>query len=35
LILSPQIGNNQEKNITESLEKINKKYKNVLKKLDE
>jgi len=33
LILSPQIENTQEKNIMQSLEKINKKYKKVLKRL--
>ncbi|MDR3237178.1 MAG: AbrB/MazE/SpoVT family DNA-binding domain-containing protein [Spirochaetia bacterium] len=35
LILSPQIDNNQERNILESLKKINNKYGNVLKKLSE
>jgi len=35
LILSPQSENTQEKNIMKSLEKINKKYGNVLKKLGE
>jgi antitoxin component of MazEF toxin-antitoxin module len=33
IILSPQIEYNQEKNILDSLERINKKYANVLKKL--
>jgi len=35
LILSPQIVHNQDKNIIHSLEKINKKYGNVLKRLGE
>jgi antitoxin component of MazEF toxin-antitoxin module len=35
LILSPQIEQNQEQNIMRSLEKINKKYGSVLKKLGE
>jgi len=35
LILSPQIEHNQEMNILNSLEKINKKYGSVLKKLGE
>jgi hypothetical protein len=35
LILSPQVKYNQEKNILDSLERINKKYGNVLKKLGE
>jgi antitoxin component of MazEF toxin-antitoxin module len=35
LILSPQIKISQEKNIMESLSRINKKYENVLKKLGE
>ena len=35
LILSPQVENYQEKNIIQSLEKINKKYGKVLKKLGE
>ena len=35
LILSPQIDYLQENDIIHSLEKINKKYKNVLKKLGE
>ena len=35
LILSPQIEQNQEKDILISLEKINKKYGNVLKQLGE
>jgi len=35
LILSPQIEHDQEKNILKSLEKINKKYGSVLKKLGE
>jgi antitoxin component of MazEF toxin-antitoxin module len=35
LILSPQIKISQEKNIMESLSRINKKYGNVLKKLGE
>jgi len=35
LILSPQIGNAQEKDILQSLEKINKKYGAVLKRLGE
>jgi len=35
LILSPQVEHTQEKNILESLEKINKKYGNVLKRLGE
>jgi antitoxin component of MazEF toxin-antitoxin module len=35
IILSPQNTIVQEKNILESLEKINKKYGNVLKKLGE
>lgn len=35
LILSPQVEYTQENNILESLEKINRKYGNVLKKLGE
>ena len=35
LILSPQIEHIQEKNILNSLEKINKKYGTVLKRLGE
>ena len=35
LILSPQIEHTQEKNILNSLGKINKKYGNVLKRLGE
>jgi antitoxin component of MazEF toxin-antitoxin module len=35
LILSPQIENNQEETIIHSLEKINKKYGAVLKRLGE
>ena len=35
LILSPQVENNQEINIIHSLEKINKKYGKVLKRLGE
>ena len=35
LILSPQVENYQEKNIIHSLEKINKKYGKVLKRLGE
>jgi antitoxin component of MazEF toxin-antitoxin module len=35
LILSPQIENNQEKIMIHSLEKINKKYGAVLKRLSE
>ena len=35
LILSPQIRHSQEKNILNSLEKINKKYGSVLKRLGE
>jgi len=35
LILSPQIEHNQEMNILNSLEKINKKYGSVLKRLGE
>ena len=35
LILSPQTEHDQEKNILKSLEKINKKYGSVLKKLGE
>jgi len=35
LILSPQIENNQEKTIIRSLEKINKKYGAVLRRLSE
>jgi antitoxin component of MazEF toxin-antitoxin module len=35
IILSPQIKYTQEKNILHSLEKINKKYGSVLKKLGE
>ena len=35
LILSPQIENNQEDTIIHSLEKINKKYGSVLKRLGE
>jgi len=35
LILSPQIEHSQEKNILDSLEKINKKYGTVLKRLGE
>jgi len=35
LILSPQVGNGQEKDIIQSLEKINKKYGTVLKQLGE
>ena len=35
LILSPQIENNQENAIIHSLEKINKKYGAVLKRLGE
>jgi len=33
LILSPQVKNHQEKSIIQSLEKINKKYGKVLKRL--
>jgi antitoxin component of MazEF toxin-antitoxin module len=33
LILSPQIENNQEKTVLSSLEKINKKYGTVLRRL--
>jgi len=35
LILSPQIENNQENTIVHSLEKINKKYGAVLRRLGE
>jgi len=35
LILSPQGKHNNEKNIMESLKKINKKYGNILMKLGE
>jgi antitoxin component of MazEF toxin-antitoxin module len=35
LILSPQIEHSQEMNIINSLEKINKKYGSVLKRLGE
>ena len=35
LILSPQIIQGQERNIMDSLEKINKKYGSVLKRLGE
>ena len=35
LILSPQIKNNQEKTVIHSLEKINKKYGAVLRRLGE
>ena len=35
LILSPQVDNYQEKNILHSLEKINKKYGKILKRLGE
>jgi len=35
LILSPQIENNQEDTIIHSLEKINKRYGTVLKRLGE
>ena len=35
LILSPQVENHQEKNIINSLERINKKYWKVLKRLGE
>jgi antitoxin MazE len=35
LILSPQIENNQEETIIHSLEKINKRYGTVLKRLGE
>ena len=35
IILSPQSKNTQEKDILQSLEKINKKYKIILKKLGE
>ena len=35
IILSPQIEHTQEKNILNSLDKINKKYGNVLKRLGE
>jgi len=35
LILSPQIENNQETTVINSLEKINKKYGRVLKRLGE
>ncbi|MCL1958252.1 MAG: AbrB/MazE/SpoVT family DNA-binding domain-containing protein [Spirochaetes bacterium] len=35
LILSPQIENNQEKTVINSLEKINKKYGAVLRRLGE
>jgi len=35
LILSPQIENNQEEKIIHSLEKINKKYGTVLRRLGE
>jgi len=35
LILSPQIENNQENTIIQSLEKINKKYGSVLRRLGE
>jgi antitoxin component of MazEF toxin-antitoxin module len=35
LILSPQTEHNQEQNIMQSLEKINKKYGSVLKRLGE
>jgi len=35
LILSPQLEHTQEKNILDSLEKINKKYGTVLRRLGE
>ena len=35
LILSPQVENCREKNIIHSLEKINKKYGRILKRLGE
>jgi len=35
IILSPHVEHNQEMNILSSLEKINKKYGSVLKKLGE
>ena len=35
LILSPQVEHSQKKDIIQSLEKINKKYGTVLKKLGE
>jgi antitoxin component of MazEF toxin-antitoxin module len=35
LILSPQTGYDQEKNVMDSLERINKKYGSVLKRLGE
>ena len=35
LILSPQLEHTQEKNILDSLEKINKKYGSVLRRLGE
>jgi len=35
LILSPQVEHTQEKDILNSLEKINKKYETVLKRLGE
>ena len=35
LILSPQVESTQEKNLLSSLEKINKKYGTVLKRLGE
>jgi len=35
LILSPQNEKNQEKNVMETLSKINKKYGNVLRRLGE
>jgi antitoxin component of MazEF toxin-antitoxin module len=35
LFLSPQTGNNQEKIVKHSLEKVNKKYGSVLKRLGE
>ena len=35
LILSPQIEHTQEENILHSLEKVNKRYGSVLKKLGE
>ena len=35
LILSPQIRHGQERNVLNSLEKINKKYRSVLKRLSE
>ena len=35
IILSPQVEHNQERNVLQSLEKINKKYGKVLKQLGE